>query len=101
MSAHRHQMDFPHRHSFAPHHRQDERGRIIFTNSKGLPGVGLPSAERNEVRVLQSGTAKRTVADTTLPIGPVKREIIYRAPFTECDREKDYAEVWRKLEEKP
>ena len=77
----------------------DQRGRIIFTNSKGLPGVGLPRAEWNEVRALQSGTVKRTVTDTTLPTGPVEREIIYHAPFTKCDRETDYATVWRKLEE--
>ena len=78
----------------------DQRGRIIFTNSKGLPGVGLPRAEWNEVRALQSGTVKRTVTDTTLPTGPVEREIIYHAPFTKCDRETDYATVWRKLEER-
>jgi hypothetical protein len=78
----------------------DQRGRIIFTNSKGLPGVGLPRAEWNEVRALQSGTVKRTVTDTTLPTGPVEREITWHAPFTKCDRETDYATVWRKLEEK-
>jgi hypothetical protein len=78
----------------------DQSGRIIFTNSKGLPGVGLPRVEWNEVRALQSGTIKRTVTDTTLPTGPIEREIIYYAPFTKCDRETDYATVWRKLEEK-
>jgi hypothetical protein len=78
----------------------DESGRIIFTNSKGLPGVGLPRAEWNEVRALQSGTVKRTITDTTLPSGPIEREIIWHAPFTKCDREKDYAEVWRKLDER-
>ena len=77
----------------------DQRGRIVFTNSKGLPGVGLPRVEWNEVRALQSGTVKRTVTDTTLPTGPIEREIIYHAPFTKCDRETDYATVWRRLEE--
>jgi hypothetical protein len=78
----------------------DERGRIIFTNSKGLPGVGLLRAEWNEVRTLQSGTVKRIVTDTTLPTGPIEREIIWHAPFTRCDRETDYAIVWRKFEER-
>ena len=78
----------------------DQCGRIIFTNSKGLPGVGLPRAEWNEVRALQSGTVKRTVTDTTLPTGPIEREIIYHAPFTKCDRETDYATVWRNLEQR-
>ena len=79
----------------------DQRSRIVFTNSKGLPGVGLPRAEWNEVRALQSGTVKRTVTDTTLPTGPIEREIIWHAPFTTCNRETDYATVWRKLEGKP
>lgn len=77
----------------------DQRGRIIFTNSKGLPGVGLTRAEWNEVKHLQSGTVTQTKLDTTLPTGPVERQIEYQAPFTRCDRETDYATVWRKLEE--
>jgi hypothetical protein len=77
----------------------DQRGRIVFTNSKGLPGVGLPRAEWNEVISLQSGTVKRTFTDLTLPTGPVTREIVYQAPFTKSNRETDYATVWRKLDE--
>lgn len=77
----------------------DQRGRIVFTNSKGLPGVGLPRAEWNEVKTLTSGTVTRTVLDTTLPTGPLERQIIYQAPFTKSDRETDYATVWGKLEE--
>jgi hypothetical protein len=76
----------------------DQRGRIMFTCSKGLPGVGLPRAEWNEVRSLQSGTVRRTVTDTTLPTGPVEREIVWHAPFSKCDRETDYATVWRELD---
>ena len=75
----------------------DQRGRIVFTNSKGLPGVGLPRAEWNDVRALTSGTVNRTVTDTTLPTGPIEREIIYHAPFTKSDRETDYATVWGRL----
>ena len=76
----------------------DQRGRIVFTNSKGLPGVGLPRAEWNEVRALTSGTVTRTVTDTTLPTGPLERQIIYQAPFTKSDRETDYATVWGRLD---
>jgi hypothetical protein len=79
----------------------DQRGRIVFTNnSQGLPGVGLDRAEWNEVRNLKSGTVKRTVTDTTLPTGPVERELTWYAPFTLCDREVDYATVWKNLEER-
>lgn len=77
----------------------DQRGRIIFTCSKGLPGVGLPRAEWNEVRSMQAGTVSRKVVDNTLPTGPIEREIVWHAPFTKCDREADYATVRRKLEE--
>jgi hypothetical protein len=94
-------IQFPVMQQFEADTWYDQRGRIIFTNnSQGLPGVGLPRAEWNEVRALQSGTVKRTVTDTTLPTGPIEREIIYHAPFTKCDRERDYAEVWGKLEER-
>ena len=78
----------------------DQRGRIIFTNSKGLPGVGFSRAEWNEIKSMRSGTIERQVEDNTLPTGSVKRTITYVAPFTRCDRETDYATVWRKLEEK-
>jgi hypothetical protein len=76
----------------------DQHGRIVFTCSKGLPGVGFDRAEWNEIKDLASGTVSRTVADTTLPTGPVERTLTYHAPFTRCDRETDYATVWGKLE---
>ena len=78
----------------------DQRGRIVFTCSKGLPGVGLNRAEWNEVKALKSGTVTRHVTDTTLPTGPFERTIVYHAPFTRCDRELDYATVWRNLDER-
>jgi len=74
----------------------DQRGQIVFSARNGAEG--LERAEWNEVRALRSGTVTRTVTDTTLPTGPFEREIIYHAPFTKCDREKDYAEVWNRLE---
>ena len=78
----------------------DQRGRIIFTNNKGLPGVGFTRAEWNEVKHLQSGTVTQTKQDTTLPTGPIERLIEYHAPFTRSDRETDYATVWRKSDER-
>ena len=76
----------------------DQRGRIVFTNSKGLPGVGFSRAEWNEIKGMRSGTVTRTVTDTTLPSGPLERQITYQAPFTKSDRETDYATVWVKLD---
>jgi hypothetical protein len=79
----------------------DQRGRIVFTSSKGLPGVGFTRAEWNAIKDLQSGTVTRQITDTTLPTGPVERVIEYHAPFTRQNRETDYATVWAKLEETP
>jgi hypothetical protein len=72
----------------------------VFTCSKALPGVGLDRSERNEVRTMQSGTISRTVVDNTLPTGPVERTIVYLAPFSRCDCERDYATVWRNLDKR-
>ena len=76
----------------------DQNGRIVFTNSKGLPGVGFSRAEWNPIKAMTEGRVERTITDTTLPTGPVERTITYQAPFTKCDREQDYAEVWAALD---
>jgi hypothetical protein len=76
----------------------DKNGRIVFTSSKGLPGVGFSRPEWNEIKSMRSGAVERTVEDNTLPTGSVTRTIRYVAPFTKCDRETDYSTVWEKLE---
>lgn len=102
----------------------DARGRIIFTPSKGLAGVGLPrkankkeldqdihysieSPERTgsskeynialgweDVKDMQEGVVRKTYLDDTLPDGPWETTIEYHAPFTRPDREKDYEQAW-------
>ena len=99
----------------------DQTGRIIFTPSKGLIGVGLPRKARQadlragisfglqtpqrrergialgweEVRDLPAGcTVTKTFPDDTLPGGPVQRTIEYQAPFVRPDREEDYRVAW-------
>ncbi|WP_148252237.1 hypothetical protein [Aidingimonas lacisalsi] len=102
----------------------DARGRIIFTPSKGLAGVGLPrkankkeldqdihysieSPERTDsskeygialgwedVKDMQEGVVRKTYLDDTLPDGPWETTIEYHAPFTRPDREQDYEEAW-------
>ena len=94
----------------------DADGRIVFTTSKGLPGVGLPrTALRGDttytlraptgtrtdtavgwedIRHLSEGVITRRICDDTLPGGPVERLIKYRAPFDRCDREQDYRTAW-------
>jgi len=86
----------------------DRRGRIVFTNSKGLIGVGLPRSSRrgdpapawNDVKDLRAGTVSRTILDDTQPGGPRERTIVYEAPFDCCDRERDYETVWSHFEKR-
>ncbi|MBE0645532.1 MAG: hypothetical protein IH600_15730 [Bacteroidetes bacterium] len=75
----------------------DQNGRIVFTISKGLPGVGLDRKTWEEVRSMQSGTVVKTFEDDTMPGGPVTRTITYVAPWTRCDREEDYRSIWEKV----
>jgi hypothetical protein len=103
----------------------DRKGRIIFTCSKGLTGVGLPRTKRatdqgnnisygihtgdrsesgillgwEDVKDLKEGdTVTKTWMDDTLPGGPQEKTVTYYAPFDRCDRETDYREVWGNLE---
>jgi hypothetical protein len=100
----------------------DIHGRIVFTNSKGLVGVGLPrkSARKEpptvitlpdgkqqrgnhgweDVRDLPDGTViEQTVQDDTLPNGPHTKIRRYVAPFARADRETDYRIAWSFFEE--
>ena len=95
----------------------DAHGRIVFTNSKGLVGVGLPrKGARKEppttittpdgkvqcghhgwedIRDLPAGTViEQTVTDDTLPNGPHQKTRRYTAPFALANREDDYRTAW-------
>ena len=80
----------------------DMNGRIVFTTSKGLTGVGLPrkgNRKKNiigweDIQDLDQGTVDISISDDTLPNGPRERTITYQAPFTLCDRIQDYRTAW-------
>ena len=100
----------------------DRSGRIVFTVSRGLVGVGLPRTRKrgdtsfgirtdhrheagialgwNDVSDLKRGVVTRTILDDTLPGGPFERTIEYHAPFDPCDREEDYGTAWTAFEER-
>ncbi|SEA20511.1 Eco57I restriction-modification methylase domain-containing protein [Microbulbifer marinus] len=101
----------------------DQNGRIVFTPSKGLLGVGLPrkvakndspvSIEfldgHTEVRPLGWEDAKhlpngtrihRTVMDDTLPGGPREKTITYESPWYLPNREEDYRIAWEVFSER-
>jgi hypothetical protein len=87
----------------------DQHGRIVFTASKGLTGVGFPrkgsgrGANKTigweDIQAMTSGTVSRTILDDTMPGGPVQRTITYEAPWTRCDRVEDYRGVWDYFEQ--
>jgi hypothetical protein len=87
----------------------DQSGRIVFTASKGLSGVGFPrkgtgrgpnkTTGWEDIQGMTSGTVSRTILDDTLPGGPVERTITYQAPFDRCDRVEDYRGAWEFFEQ--
>ena len=85
----------------------DQNGRIVFTVSKGLVGVGFPRKAKpkqgeplgwEDIKDMKTGTVERTIIDDTMPGGPIERTIIYEAPFTLCNREEDYQIAWKEFE---
>ncbi len=84
----------------------DQNGRIVFTISKGLVGVGFPRKGKKgelgweDIKDMKTGTVERTIVDDTMPGGPIERTIIYQPPFDRCDREEDYHISWEAFEKR-
>jgi hypothetical protein len=100
----------------------DIKGRIVFTNSKGLVGVGLPRKgsrttpkarittpdgkakdgslgwedlyKDGQFLVPDGTTVDMTVTDDTLPGGPRQVTRTFIAPFARANREDDYRIAW-------
>lgn len=77
----------------------DREGRIVFTCSGGLPGVGLDRAAWEAVKLRKEGDPAPTRERNPdfLPEGQraqVDRTIRYRPPFERADREADYRTAW-------
>ena len=109
-------IQFPILHKYEADTWYDATGRIVFTSSKGLPGVGLPrkadpkdtsytletptsirtglSLGWDDIRDLPDATITRTILDDTLPGGPHERTITYETPFHRPTRESDYHTAW-------
>ena len=93
-------IQFPVLYSYEADTWYDQNGKIVFTNNKGLTGVGIDRRTWETIKNMESGTYSHTIIDDTMPGGPVERTIVYEAPFDRCDREKDYEEVWKNFEER-
>ncbi len=76
----------------------DRNGRIVFTTSTGLRGVGVDGPQWREIKDMRAGTVTWTIVDDTLPGGPRERTVTYVAPFDRCDREEDYKAAWAVFE---
>jgi hypothetical protein len=100
----------------------DIHGRIVFTNSKGLVGVGLPRKggrttpkirittpdgktkdgnhgwedlyKDGQFLVPNGTTVDMTITDDTLPGGPRQVTRTFKAPFARANREEDYRVAW-------
>ena len=82
----------------------DRNGRIVFTTSKGLTGVGFPRSRQGgfrnkeiawqDISEMTSGTIERKFLDATLPGDPKERTVKFEAPFDRCDRVEDYKIAW-------
>jgi hypothetical protein len=104
----------------------DIHGRIVFTNSKGLVGVGLPRKggrttaktritttdgktkdgnhgwedlyKDGQFLVTDGTIVDMTITDDTLPVGPRQVTRTFKAPFAKANREEDYRVAWKFFE---
>lgn len=80
----------------------DQDGKIVFTCSKGLTGVGLDRPKWNEIRGEQKNENTFLGASDTYThtIDPSKSELyggqqqVFKAPYTRCNRIADYRTAW-------
>lgn len=84
----------------------DQSGRIVWTCSKGLPGVGwLDEKGKSPGRaawekILAENPSELTCTaiDDTMPGGPRTVTRHFTGPFTQCDRIEDYKRAWAHFE---
>ena len=93
-------IQFPVLQSYEDDTWYDQNGRIVFTNNRSMTGVGFTRKDFEVIKNEKNGEFILEIEDDTVVDGPVKRTIRYKAPFTKCNREKDYEEVWHNFEER-
>ena len=87
-------MQFPVMNKYDKETYFDQQGRIVFTNSQNLVGVGLVRSEWEKCKDMTEGSVSKEVTDDTIPGGPVERTITYEAPFLLPNRKEDYGRAW-------
>ena len=84
----------------------DQNGRIVWSCSKGLPGVGWLDDRRKSPsrvaweKILAENPSELacTAIDDTIPGGPREVTRHFVGPFTRCDRVEDYTRAWAHFE---
>ncbi|MCE5972603.1 N-6 DNA methylase [Sinirhodobacter sp. WL0062] len=84
----------------------DQNGRIVWTCSKGLPGVGWLDergkspgrAAWDKILAENPSELTCTAIDDTMPGGPREVTRHFVGPFTQCDRIEDYKRAWAHFE---
>jgi hypothetical protein len=83
----------------------DRKGRVVWTASKGLPGIGYLEEGRSPSRrrwdeIFASGSSHLECDATIdfLPGGPKRVRRTFEGPFDICDRIADYKRAWAYFE---
>ena len=84
----------------------DQEGKVVWTSSKGLTGVGFideetgksPSKNAWEKNFCKDPKLSCSVMDDTLPGGPRRVDRHFIGPFTRCNRIEDYRCAWTHFE---
>lgn len=83
----------------------DQKGRVVWTASKGLPGIGYLEEGRSPGRrrwdeILASGATHLECEATVdfLPGGPTRIRRAFEGPFDICNRIEDYKRAWAYFE---
>lgn len=82
----------------------DQRGNIIYTNSKGLLGVGIDRKDWENLTI-ETSPMQRTLKEGTTYTHTIMKSELYRGqqvtyypPFDKCDRVEDYKVAWAHFE---
>ena len=71
----------------------DAEGKIVFTNNRSMVGVGLDRPTWEGIKDIDAVYEHECINDVYKDTDGIEK-IIYKPPYTKCDREKDYEEVW-------
>ena len=78
----------------------DRNGRIVFTCSKGLVGVGVDRPTWNTIKDLPAGETYVHTIDPKRSELYGGQQVTYYAPFDKCDRIADYRRAWAFFEKR-